>query len=266
MAARKVLDDVKKREICALVTAGMSMVKVARYVGCSPKTITRAQRSDEEFDQRMRRAKLSADLNPLEAMRRASTTHWRAAAWMLERDERRQADRRAGRTARLYSQEDLLYLAEQVKRIVDRGMPIVFEGPSIDEQIDALFWNPPRAGELKQAAKIKQTVKRAGRKTLPAERHEASSAELLNSMKWLEQRFADRSRFRAACDATDSAASAEETTSDDQPEAVSDGNAVTGGAAGVKSAGEGCVPCVPGASKQGTHDVQPPASERGAGL
>lgn len=89
MGRPKSLDDQKQREVCALVSAGMSLPKVAMYVGCSVKTIRRLRDCEPDFDERMRRAQLAADLNPLEAMRRASGTHWRAAAWMLDRQERR---------------------------------------------------------------------------------------------------------------------------------------------------------------------------------
>lgn len=98
MARPKVLDDSKRDMICALATAGMRMQGIAEYVGCSVQTITRERRQNEEFEERFRRARAASDLKPLEAMRRASATHWRAAAWMLERSDRRFEERRTQHT------------------------------------------------------------------------------------------------------------------------------------------------------------------------
>ena len=80
-----ILDEARRREVCALVSAGGSVEWAAMYVGCSPSTIRRLARRDPEFNTKLREAALAAQLRPLNAMRHAATTHWRAAAWMLER-------------------------------------------------------------------------------------------------------------------------------------------------------------------------------------
>ena len=38
-----------------------------------------------EFNDQLRRAEMVAQLSPLRAMQQVASTHWRAAAWMLER-------------------------------------------------------------------------------------------------------------------------------------------------------------------------------------
>jgi hypothetical protein len=81
----RALDEAKRREVCALVSAGGSIEWAAMYVGCSPSTIRRQARRDPAFYSQLRQAALAAQLHPLNALRQASTTHWRAAAWMLER-------------------------------------------------------------------------------------------------------------------------------------------------------------------------------------
>jgi IS30 family transposase len=81
----RVLDDLKRRDICTLISAGCGMGEAARYVGCSVSTIRREILQNEEFKQRIRGSELCAQLESLRAMRKASATHWRAAAWMLER-------------------------------------------------------------------------------------------------------------------------------------------------------------------------------------
>ncbi len=90
----RVLDEGKQREVCALVSSGCSVTAAARYVDCAPNTIRRAADRDEAFGQRLREARLAAQLSPLRAMRKAAATHWRAAAWLLERTDPDQFARR----------------------------------------------------------------------------------------------------------------------------------------------------------------------------
>ena len=90
----RALDDGKQREVCALVSAGCSLIAAARYVDCAPNTIRREMVRDAAFGQRFREARLAAQLNPLRAMRKAAANHWRAAAWMLERTDPDQFARR----------------------------------------------------------------------------------------------------------------------------------------------------------------------------
>jgi hypothetical protein len=81
----RALDEIKQREICAPVTAGCSICEAARYVGCAPSTIHREAKRNDPFAEKLRHATTYAGLSPLQAMQAASRTHWRAAAWMLER-------------------------------------------------------------------------------------------------------------------------------------------------------------------------------------
>jgi hypothetical protein len=81
----RTLDEAKRREICALVWQGCTIADAARYVGCSATTIHRERQVNEEFRNQLQSATLAAQLHPLNAMHRAISTHWRAAAWMLER-------------------------------------------------------------------------------------------------------------------------------------------------------------------------------------
>ncbi len=83
----RALDDGKRREVCAFLAAGASLKQAAEYVGCSVDTIRREQKRSEAFDERVRRANAAAQLAPLQAMKQAVQTHWRAAAWMLERSD-----------------------------------------------------------------------------------------------------------------------------------------------------------------------------------
>lgn len=174
MGRPRVLDEEKKSEICALVTAGMSLTKVADYVGCDRKTIYREREQDEQFDQRMRRAGLACDLKPLEAMRRAASTHWRAAAWMIDRQDRREAERRA-RNVR-FTKQELLELAEQVKQMVSRAALDPFDGPVLVQKIENLF----------VAAEPGAVRRRPGQ--------EPRGPSVSESIKFLSERWANRKR------------------------------------------------------------------------
>jgi hypothetical protein len=79
------LDDYKRREVCALVAAGCGIGGAAQYVGCAATTIRREALRNDDFHEQLRRAELSSQLSPLQAMQKAAATHWRAAAWLLER-------------------------------------------------------------------------------------------------------------------------------------------------------------------------------------
>jgi hypothetical protein len=81
----RALDEVKRREVCALVAAGCGLEWASRYVGCSARTVRREALRNEDFYEQLRRCELAAQLNPLKALQHASGTHWRAAAWLLER-------------------------------------------------------------------------------------------------------------------------------------------------------------------------------------
>jgi hypothetical protein len=81
----RALDDAKRREICALVAGGCGLREAARYVRCGINTIRREAERNPEFSDQIRRSESYAQLSPLRAMQHAVGTHWRAAAWMLER-------------------------------------------------------------------------------------------------------------------------------------------------------------------------------------
>jgi len=81
----RALDDGKRREICALIAGGCGLRDAARYVRCSVNTIRREAERNTDFGQQLHHSETYAQLSPLRAMQSAVATHWRAAAWMLER-------------------------------------------------------------------------------------------------------------------------------------------------------------------------------------
>ncbi len=81
----RVLDDGKRREICALIAGGCGLREAAKYVHCSVNTIRREAERNVDFAEQLRHSESYARLSPLRAMQAAMGTHWRAAAWFLER-------------------------------------------------------------------------------------------------------------------------------------------------------------------------------------
>jgi hypothetical protein len=115
-----VLDEGKQREVCALISSGCSLLAAAQYVGCAPNTIRREANRDPEFGCRLREARLQAQLSPLQAMRKAANSHWRAAAWMLERADPEHFDRRPSpafrpRQARALKHDILAVLGAEIE-------------------------------------------------------------------------------------------------------------------------------------------------------
>jgi len=116
MAGRpRVLCEAKLGEICALVSAGSSIEAAARYVSCSVLTIRREARRNRQFHESLRRSRISAELNPIQMMRSAATSEWRAAAWLLERT---QPQRFAKRPPNSFSQEEVVELLGRVCDVI----------------------------------------------------------------------------------------------------------------------------------------------------
>jgi len=87
MPAHRLLDAAKRSEICTLVAAGDTVADAAHSIGCNPKTIRREAGRDAAFRRELKRAELTARNNPLKLIKQAAATHWRAAAWLLERTD-----------------------------------------------------------------------------------------------------------------------------------------------------------------------------------
>jgi hypothetical protein len=119
----RALDDAKRREVCALISTGCGIDGAARYVGCSPITIRREALRNPEFHEQLREAELSAQMAPLQAMRNAASTHWRAAAWFLERTQ----------PLTFAPRRPLTLTVEEASFYLDRLMEIFFEEVSNDD-------------------------------------------------------------------------------------------------------------------------------------
>ena len=93
--AKRKLDAQKQTEICAMISVGCSVRTTAKMVGCSSQAIHKLANKDPAFEQRIRRAYMMSEFTPLNTIFVASRTHWRAAAWLLERLNRQEFGRRS---------------------------------------------------------------------------------------------------------------------------------------------------------------------------
>lgn len=82
---RILADPEKRRTLCAMIAVGAGLEAAADHVGCSVRTIRREAERDPAFASQLVAARKELLLYPLRAMHAAASTHWRAAAWMLER-------------------------------------------------------------------------------------------------------------------------------------------------------------------------------------
>jgi hypothetical protein len=84
-----VMDEEVKRQVCLLLSVGLSRRQAAAYVDIVHTTIANAIERDEEFAARVERAEQMSVIKPLLTIATASRKNWHAAAWLAERNERR---------------------------------------------------------------------------------------------------------------------------------------------------------------------------------
>jgi len=116
----RALDEIKRREVCALISVGCGMMDAGRYVGCSASTIRREALRNEKFHESLRQAELAAQLGPLNAIRKAAATNWRAAAWLLERTNPEQFAKQDAKMLKLEEVNEVVnQLVETIAQEID---------------------------------------------------------------------------------------------------------------------------------------------------
>jgi hypothetical protein len=132
----RVLTEIKRSEICGLVAGGCSLPEAARYVRCSLNTIRRELKRDPDFREHLRRSEMYAQLSPLRMMQKAAATHWRAAAWILERAF---PDRFARRGPAGLTAQQARGLLEEVLKILSGELLDTFQFSRIEKRLRVTF-------------------------------------------------------------------------------------------------------------------------------
>jgi hypothetical protein len=136
MAGRpRALDDTKRREVCALISAGCGIAAAAKFVGCNPVTIRRESMRNADFFEDLRKAELAAQALPLQAIRKAASTHWRAAAWFLERTQPLVFGRRRPTT---FAENDIRAALELVHEVMQAELPNAAAQRRVWDTLDAI--------------------------------------------------------------------------------------------------------------------------------
>jgi hypothetical protein len=117
LAHRYLLDETKRQIIVAMVANGSSRRVAARYIGCSPSTITRTAARVPAFGAQLARAEQTAEFNLLRAVQAAAKLpqHWRAAAWLLER---RNPDDFARRSPNVLTDQQVVDIIDQMIEVL----------------------------------------------------------------------------------------------------------------------------------------------------
>ncbi|MBC7852393.1 MAG: hypothetical protein IAF94_03070 [Pirellulaceae bacterium] len=86
----KVLTPQVKEELCKLLSIGLSRRQAASWLDIDHSTISHMAARDEDFARSITRAEELASVQPMMVMAAASRKNWRAAAWMLTHNLKRE--------------------------------------------------------------------------------------------------------------------------------------------------------------------------------
>jgi hypothetical protein len=81
----RVLDENKQATVCNLVAAGVSLRQAAQFIDCDRKSIRREAQRNGAFRRQLAKARSEASIYPLQTLRQAAKTNWRAALCWMER-------------------------------------------------------------------------------------------------------------------------------------------------------------------------------------
>ena len=132
------LDEMKQREICAIISVGCSRQTAASYVGCASDTIRKTAQRDAGFNDQLQQAESKYEILHLKNINEAakSKQYWRAAAWALER---KFPDRYGHRHPTSITAEQVSNLVAQLAEIVAEAVPAAKHRKAVLRRITALL-------------------------------------------------------------------------------------------------------------------------------
>lgn len=80
----RIMTPERRAKFCELIAESHTIEEASEAVGVSIRTVQRERKRDEDFDHEVLLA-LQKTPDPLKLMEQAARAHWRAAAWLLER-------------------------------------------------------------------------------------------------------------------------------------------------------------------------------------
>jgi hypothetical protein len=137
MGRKPLLDEIKRAQVCAILATGGSRGVAANYVGCSADTIRRTADRSLEFREALARAESQHEIQVLQRIQEATKkdTHWRAAAWVLERIY---PDRYATRKPRLLTAAELSETLDRFAELVAEHVSDIETRQKLLESLAAL--------------------------------------------------------------------------------------------------------------------------------
>jgi hypothetical protein len=207
---RRVLDPAKKVRLCELVAQeSYTVEQAADALDVSLRTVQRERKFDQDFDHEVRLA-LQQPPDPLKLMEQAARTHWRAAAWLLERRNPEEYARKPINTANPQQvRAALQFVIEAALRAVAPEQRVeVYHAieAACNEAHDCCFpafgpWGHPRRPKLPPTPLYDETSREATRikygLPLPTPEDLAAQARKAALREHLKQRLAENRRAEA---------------------------------------------------------------------